>query len=374
MKTLNNFTYAILCLLILFSCYNEDDSLTKEANHSLKGDVRLVTLPIPQGGIMKGGTQYSGQFLSFDTYEDFETVYNQLEAAMDANDFYIRQMVGVVADEDELDAKFIQYNLDEYKPLKNFENQYGLNSLRKDIYDKETVWLSQQSDIFDEEDPDDHFIFDSVLRTLLNKDGEVMIAGKIHRLENWGRVEIANMNAEAYYNRYPCDYNGSDPDVGIEPLDKANPCNIDPQSGGGGYPPTDGCQKASNMEQEFITSTRRKMKIQSKLQQASIYILRSNRFIARTRYFKKVGAVWFRKKADLYVKMEGTHGYQSNCYTQDIAIFKEKQRYGGSVEVKYTNPKGWFSMETMSIRRNSLYSTHKLWGGNTKVKRFYEGL
>lgn len=370
-KILFNLILGVIIFPLFFSC-QEDDSLKEIGNKERVGEVKLVTLPIvtTKGGV---ATPYTGQFLSFSSYEHFESVYNQLELAIDANDNYIRQKIGVVTDEDELDAKFAQYNLDEYKPLKDFENQFGLNSLRKNIYEREAQWLSIQGDVFDNQDPDDHNIFDSVLRTLLNKDGEVMIAGKIIRYEDWGKIEISNMDVEAYYQRTPCDYSGNNTNIGIEPLNKANPC--DPNAVANPPYSSYDCKINFSHEKDFNTSTRRKMKIQAKLQQESVYLLRKNRIIARTRYFKKVAGVWIRKRADLYVKINGVHGYYGeNCETENIPVFREKYKYGGEVEVKYTRPSGGgWNPPSMSVKRNSLYSTHKLGGGNMKFMNLYGG-
>lgn len=366
MKKLFSLALGIVIFPMLFSCNEDDPSKTDDS--SLKGEITLVTLKPSSEG--KNGTEYTGQFLSFETEQDFINAYNQLEAAMEANATHIRNMIGTVTDEDELDAKFAQFGLDEFKPLKDFENQYGLRSLRKEIKEQEEAWLAVQGDEFDDNDPDDHHIFDTVLRTLLNKDGEVMIAGKIIRNEEWGKVNILNMDAGAYYQRHPCDGISSG-NVEIEPLDRGNPC--DPYAGngggsGGGNNST--CKTSVNHDRQYNTSTRRKMMTQVKLQRANVF--HSNRFIARTRFFKKVAGIWLRKRADLYVKMEGHHQWGSDCSAMNY-IHRENAKYAGEVEVKYVNPMPYGAQNDLAVKNNVLHSTHKLWGENTKVMDFYDG-
>lgn len=360
------FLLPILFILgFLNSC--DEDNTSKVDNTSLEAKVKLVTLS--GGKEMKNGTGYTGQFLSFATEQDFIDTYNQLETAIEANDTYIMQMIGSVDDEDELDSKFAQYNLDEYKPLIDFENQYGLHSLRKELKQQEDAWLAIQGDDFDDNDPDNYYIFDTVLRTLLNKDGEVMIAGKIIRNEEWGVVSILNMDTNAYYQKYPCDYTGMDPNVEFDPFNKMNPC--DPQAGGGGGGNNSTCKIKVSYDKQYKTSKRRKMMTQVKLQRTNT--LNSNRFIARTRYFKKVAGIWFRKRANLYVKMEGNYQWADECNNSMNPISKEKYKYAGEVEVKYVNPMPYGAQRDLAIKNNSLYSTHKLWNANTKIMDFYDG-
>lgn len=356
-------------LLVLVSSLTSFYSCSEEELQELpvvrnEGNISLFSLGPSING--KGGTEYTGEFLSFESIQDFENTYYQLEAELDANDFYIRNMIGTVTSDEEIDAKFVQYNLDEFKPLKDFENLYGLNSLRNEIFNQENAWLATQGDDFDEDDPDNHYIFDIILRTMLNKDAEVMIAGTIYRFDNWATIEIFNMDPEAYYRAYPCD--GDDPispNTGIDPFNRANPCDWQSESGGGGG--SNSCRASVSHTREYKISSNRKMKTQVKLQR-EFPIFRNNRFIARTRYFKKVLGVWLRKNADLYVKMEGTH--QLTGCVNGVYILEERNKYGGQAEVKYVNPS---QFDEFAIKKQSLFSTHKLWGGNTKTMDFYDG-
>lgn len=365
------FLLPLLFILGFLGSCNEDEHLIKDDELSLGPKITMITLP--GGKEMRNGTEYTGQFLSFATEQDFIDTYNQLEIAIAANDAYIRQTIGIVNDEEELDSLFSLYNLNEFQPLIDFEDQYGHHSLRKEIRQNEEDWLAIQGDDFDEDDPDNYFIFDTVLRTLLNKDGEVMIEGKIIRNEEWGAVNILNMDVEAYYQKYPCDFSSEDPNVEMDPFNKANPCGIDPQSDGGnpGGGNNSSCKLSLKYEKQYNTSTRRKMLTQVKLQRANVF--HSNRFIARTRYFKKVAGVWIRKKADLYVKMEGNHQWADDCSNSATPILKEKYKYGGEAEVIYVNPMPYGAQRDLAIKNNNLYSTHKLWGANTKIMDFYDG-
>lgn len=64
-----------------------------------------------------------------------------------------------------------------------FENQIGFNSLRKKI-DNETTNLENDDNLWDYNDPDDHFIIDDFTRTILNQTLEYGINDRIYKYIN----------------------------------------------------------------------------------------------------------------------------------------------------------------------------------------------
>lgn len=359
MKKTIHFLLLTFMLSAFMSCRTDDKIVDSHNESSLNNKILVVTLPKNPNSSKNGGVQYTGKFLSFETLEDFQKTYDSLEQSLESNAQYIKSKVGIVTDEDQIDAKFAQYNLDEFKPLIDFENQYNFTSLRKHLQQAEKNWLAIQGDVVDDNDPDNHFIIDETLRTLLNENSEVMIAGNIIRLEDWGEIEILNQDLSAYYKQY----SSSDPDSG-ENYNKMN-TNTDAAT------PWATCKRSTDYTQRYYPDTRRMYKIQSAMQGTAF--LRNNRIIAETKYYKKVLGVWIQKRADLYVKLQGTAGHNcSNAYAT-MSIYKEKSEYAGSVQVKFVNPAPYYLGRDLSIKDNSLFSTHKLWGANQKIMNVYNG-
>jgi len=65
--------------------------------------------------------------------------------------------------------------------LIDFENQFQFNSLRKVVEAQIVSWLNNTT-LDTLNDPDDHFIMDEELRTLLTPDCKVMIGGNVENL------------------------------------------------------------------------------------------------------------------------------------------------------------------------------------------------
>lgn len=86
------------------------------------------------------------------------------------------------------------------KVLKNFEKQHSFFSLRKQIEEKEEIWLNKETlDL--ENDPDEHFVNGEVLRTLLNPNAEIKIGNSIFKMTESGIMyEITNSDMEILDN------------------------------------------------------------------------------------------------------------------------------------------------------------------------------
>lgn len=360
MKNLLNLYFTIGATLLTLSSCGDDQIDNYEEKTKILPKIEVVNLNsnLNNKNIsdINNVTRYSGEFLSFQSYEDFISTYNMLEQEMEINQEYINTKVGIVNNEEELDAKFQQYNLDPLKPLKDFEKKYNYTSLRSDISIKETEWLSRQSDIFDSEDPDNHFILDNILRTLLNKDAEIMVAGTILRNEEWGYIEIYNSDLTSYNKKYDAQSKEAS-NINVKIVNYPNTTNV--------------CKVSTSYEYDFNTDTRRKMKIQSALQRDALF--RNNRIISKTKYLKKVVGVWLHKSADLYVKLQGFHGYDNRCGDNN-PIFTEKRAYAGEIEVKFVNPMPAGARSDLSIVQNKLFSTHEVWNTNRKIIDLYSGL
>lgn len=351
----------IISLFTIFSSCYEDEKLKNEEqldkNEFIQSDfdIELIILNSTNESRVSS-PDFPGKFLSFKTQEDFDRVYLLLEQELEQNNKYIQNLVGEIIIEEKYDSVFEQHKLDPYKPLKDFENRYGHYSLREDIIQKESVWLSKQLDEFDDNDPDNHFIGDVVLRSLLNDNSEVMIGGQLKRSYEWGFVNINNLE-EDYYRLY----NKDDKNLINDGLQITIYASDDRTS----------CEINKSHTYYFHTDKRRKMKIQAKLERESNH--NRNKFLASTKYYKKVAGTWIRKSANVFASIGGYHDFAPNC-NQNIEFFKPKSSSSGSVTSTHVNPMPSGAMNDMSFRSKKIYSTHKLWGDHNKVIDLYYGL
>jgi hypothetical protein len=78
--------------------------------------------------------------------------------------------------------------------LQTFEEQFGFNSLRQEINEKEKQWLAN-SELDIQNDPDNHFIVGDELRSLFNVNNEIIIGSSIYKVfEGWVVIEIKNLD------------------------------------------------------------------------------------------------------------------------------------------------------------------------------------
>lgn len=340
-----------LLLSMFFSCSDDDilEQNTRPETISTK-KIELITLP---GSPTSKVSNYSGKMLSFDTQTDFENTLRDLEEEMRLNGEYISNIIGPgVTDENLIEQYFINNNLNEFKPLIDFENKYNHQSLRKNIWDLETQWLSIQSDTFDNNDPDNHYISDIYIRTVLNPNSEIMIEGKIYRFYGWGEVKIINQDLTAYYSDYHANQTSTNPNVEITTY----------------AIPTD-CTVSSHWIQNFNLSSNRKMKIEASLEREGFF--RANRYVARTKYYAKLFGVWKRRKADLYANI---YGYTSRQYCGGNVFFINvvRNQYTSSADAIFRVYDSSIWGDLMA-QDNKIHSRHKVWNANFKRKDYYDG-
>jgi len=73
------------------------------------------------------------------------------------------------------------------QPFINFENQYGLNSLRAQISAAEANWLATTAgDSTAGPDPDDSYMDESEIRTLVNSSGDIKVGSNIYHFNSDG--------------------------------------------------------------------------------------------------------------------------------------------------------------------------------------------
>lgn len=134
------------------------------------------------------GTNGSDQILVFQDMETFNATLAELERQTKELDNAFVEYYSDL-EEEALNDKEDEIGFSEEQPLFVFENTVGFNSLHQQIAFEEEQWLNQEELDF-ENDPNNHFIMEEEVRTLLNADGEVQIGNSIYKLTEEGYFEI----------------------------------------------------------------------------------------------------------------------------------------------------------------------------------------
>lgn len=133
-------------------------------------------------------TNGSDQILTFKNMDAFKATLEELERQTEELDNAFVQFYSDL-DEEALNAKEEEIYFSEQQPLLVFENTTSFNSLRQQIDLAEEQWLENEELDFDN-DPDNHFVIEEEVRTLLNTDGEIQIGNSIYKLTKNGYFEI----------------------------------------------------------------------------------------------------------------------------------------------------------------------------------------
>lgn len=130
--------------------------------------------------------------IAFSDQEAFDNLVILLENQVDTwDDIFVNQWDYL--DDDALNDKEEELNFDSEKPLADFENQNGLNSLRQKYLLAEDVWLDNE-ELDDILDPENNplFSYDIITMSLLNELGEIKIGDTIYKQLNFDEIQAIN--------------------------------------------------------------------------------------------------------------------------------------------------------------------------------------
>jgi hypothetical protein len=181
MKKIRN-GFLVLASIMLVAC-NEtqptDDGLNK------KNEM------VPQGISVVNG------ILCFDTEQNCNYALNFLEMEQSYRENNFLSKCGNLTVEGYEEAEALT-GYSENEVYEEFEHTYGFNSLRKKIHEEETMWLetlgAEEPD--PAEDPDNHFVFDIGMRTILNEYCEIKIGDHFYKFFKGGYIDILDGDYE----------------------------------------------------------------------------------------------------------------------------------------------------------------------------------
>lgn len=178
-------------LLIGFlSCEKENSYIIKNSEFSYDVQSRIPYSSIktkPKGFIGKFGSEKILVFKDMGTFiftlKELERQILELDSAFVAYFNYL--------DDESLNIKEDEIGFRMETPLIDFSDYLDYRSLFVKIDEEEKLWLqSEELDFMN--DPDNHFIFEEELRTLLNVDCEVQIGKIIYKFTEEGWYEVYN--------------------------------------------------------------------------------------------------------------------------------------------------------------------------------------
>ncbi|MBI3135584.1 MAG: hypothetical protein HYZ14_12980 [Bacteroidetes bacterium] len=180
------FSIALIGLLVC-SCEKDttlqsttEKGQTAEVNNQFK----TSSLDVPYASI-----RLENGILSF---EDMESVRITLEALesqyLSHQEDFLTANIGLTGEQ--LTELENTVGFREYLPYETFESTLGFSSLRSSIQTLETAWLENNEVLNSEDDPDNHFVIEKPIRTILNTFCEMKIANQYYRFFNGGYVII----------------------------------------------------------------------------------------------------------------------------------------------------------------------------------------
>ncbi len=184
--------YAIATIAILSIGCEKEQLLNKPSSLLDKDNVTSSELSI-LGNPTQLVTMEEGM-LRFLTVEHFLATETYLRTTTEAWDDSFLALYGHLNDED-LNSKEAEIGHNDEQPLENFENLLGFNSLRKKIFNEELIWL-ENDDLDINSDPDNHYIVDEVIRSLLNENAEVKIGKSIFVMREEATAQIIDGSLE----------------------------------------------------------------------------------------------------------------------------------------------------------------------------------
>lgn len=292
--------------------------------------------------------------LSFASSDAMNTTLNSLETECNTYDAdFLDEHPGYSIDSLNDLQDSINYNIDQ--PLIDFENQFtGFSSLRKKIAGDISTWLENDG-VNMSAYPDNHFITEEGIRTLVNEKGEFKIVDTIYILHDSGWVEVYNADMAVVH-----DIENGTIDANATPTETTlsiwkNAVLFRPN-----------CDNARSGKRddgdEYNGSTDRR--IYWKLVAENVFIW--HRVVGKVQGYHKKRGKWRSYRSDLWVKVEGTVYSKKDCTSTPFdmasdASFPSPVTHS-KVREKAVAPFG----VPICIMKNDVHGTHLGAGGIVK--------
>lgn len=343
----------------IFSCQSESiEDFEQEEQNSEEITSRFANA---------GEVGTHGDMLYFSDMETFLNVIESLEEQTEKYDDEFLEEWGHLKGDD-LDDLEDEIGYDPDQVFIDFESQFSkFTSLREITRAKELEWLDNE-ELDDENDPDDHYIFDDEVRTVVNGLGNVKIGDLLYHFTRYGHVTvkknnvkllntIAKSNAEEFVNLDDVEIFGDY----VGGSSSGNYANNSGNNSGNNAPQ---CRNGFDRSRYYYPSSSRRLKGKQKLAGSSG--IWGSRIKSKTVHYKKRNGKWKRRRGEISAQIKGFTVNQQ-C-VQEANESKSKTRRRRSVKVKIKAPlaSGYnYKTRQMELRTvhkkistNSIYDQH----------------
>jgi len=352
-----NFIFRItsLCFLssfILMSCKSDSEDIIIDNPTAINGLEVMTYGYYGKNGKSSGGTTIA----SFSDQQTYDNYVGNLETQVEAwDDQFVAQWGHL--NEDALNDKEEALGFDSEKPLTDFENQAGLNSLRQQYLTEEEAWLNNEV-LNDGTDPDNkpEYNFDEHEMAVINKLAEVKIGTTIYKQLNESEIIAINdaIQRKSIKKSMPVLRDGAMLEIGdadFNTLIAFNEGDVDVIDNGNVNVNTSssavGCEYGKTKRATIQTSSSRRIKAVIKVPQPKFGW--NGKVKTKIKSYKKKGRRWKKRRTNIAAGARGTVG---NVTCVGDAFFIDSQ---------------WTSTKKRKKRvykwRNPYFTSHKVENG-----------
>ncbi len=288
-----------------------------------------------------------GGMLQFNTWQSFLDTMSELSAAAEVRDDAFIAKWGHLS-EDAFAAKEVELGYNENQPYIDFENEFsGFVSLRKTVKDEENAWLYNEV-LDDNNDPDNHFVWETEMRSLLNTKAQVRIKDTLIQMTRFGYVKVTDGDLNKLAQLETGNANQ---------LNLSNVVIMGPyfgSNGGNGTENNPTCIGTEDDDRYWYPVNNRRIKGKQRLKPAS-YPWGSN-IKSKTVHYKKSGIFgWTRSRATITAAIQGESVNEFCNLPSNNSL--TKTRYAKEVDVKISVP--YYSGYQIKTKYQKLKSVHK---------------
>lgn len=249
--------------------------------------------------------------------------------------------------ENNLYNKEIQLGYDEHRSYIDFEEQYkGFTSLRKTVRDAENEWLGNDI-LADANDPDDHYVWETGMRAVLNNKAQVKIADTLYQMTRFGYIKVIDGDI----NKLGQIENGDAKQLSIPNIIIVGPYFGSKEGNNTQNKPS--CIGAADDDRYWYPVSNRRIKGKQRLKPASYpwgSVVKS-----KTVHYKKKGSGWSRSRATITASILGESVNQYCNLPQNNN--QSKTKYAKEVDVSISVP--YYSGYEIKTKHQKLKSIHK---------------
>lgn len=281
---------ALMAFVVMLTSCSEETIQEETISKSSINFQDITAINIPNG--LPNSCEYN--LLIFPNFETFRAKSESLDTENENQNDWFDTTVDPDFTDDEVEAFYEAQAFDEDGIFIGFEEQYSFCSLRRHIAILEDDWIASQGDgDWDiNDDPDNHFIDEESIRTLLNSGTEVAIGNiesfviyKFTSFHSWIEIHNQDYNALQQINL-----------TGVVPANNPNVIEVVTNSD-----PSFSCKDDGDFRRFVNYPGKTRIKTVNKYNTQSF--LSNGKVKTKTKYYRKKFGIWRRGKTTIGVSL-----------------------------------------------------------------------